>query len=170
MVAVVFISIISLTLDGVLTNFLPYLVNQLSYFTPLLTVTCCFIIYPLFDSNKKKYLIYTFILGFLYDLCYTNLLFFNGILFLFIGYLTIWIHQNFEVTRLRSILYLFFILVFYEALSSFLIFLFQLVPITFYKVFYKISHSLLLNLIYGFLLTFFIHFLPKKYHIKKGGK
>ena len=43
--------IISFIFDGVLTNYLPYLVNDLSLFTPLLTVVSIFILYPL---NRKK--------------------------------------------------------------------------------------------------------------------
>lgn len=164
---VLLISAISLILDGVLTNYLPYLVGNLSYFTPLLTVTCCFMIYPLFISNRKKYLIYAFILGIIYDLCYTNLLFFHGILFLLLGFCTLFIYRTFEVTKIRVILYLFLILILYESFFALMIFIFQLVPITFFKLFYKISHSLLLNLLYGAFLTFIIGILPKKYYIKK---
>ena len=50
------IVIVSLILDGILTNFLPYMVSDLSIFTPLLTVVSLVIIYPFFKKDKKKYL------------------------------------------------------------------------------------------------------------------
>ena len=67
------ILLISIILDGVLTNFLPYLVNDLSIFTPLLTVVSIFILYPLNRKKENKFFILIFIVGIIYDLLYTNL-------------------------------------------------------------------------------------------------
>ena len=78
----IIIIVISLLFDGLLTNYLPYLVNDLSYFTPLFTVVSIFIIYPFYRKNNKKYFITVFLLGFIYDLFYTNLLFYNAVIFL----------------------------------------------------------------------------------------
>ena len=100
----IIIMIISLILDGILTNYLPYLVNDLSLFTPLLTLTIIFIIYPFYRKNKKKYLIVVFILGIIYDLFYTNLLFFNGVLFLIIAIISMTIYKNLEVSYLRLLI------------------------------------------------------------------
>ena len=69
--------IVSLLLDGILTNYLPFLVNDLSYLTPLLTVVSIFIIYPLNRKKELKFFILIFIVGIIYDLLYTNLLFFK---------------------------------------------------------------------------------------------
>ena len=44
---------ISIILDGVLSNFLPYTVNALSLFTPMLTVVSIFIIYPFYTKKEK---------------------------------------------------------------------------------------------------------------------
>ena len=85
----IIIVIISLFLDGILSNYLPYLVNNLSLFTPLFTLVSIFIIYPFFKKKEKKYLISVFIIGIIYDLFYTNLLFFNAVLFFIIGLITI---------------------------------------------------------------------------------
>ena len=71
---VILITGISLILDGLFTNYMPYLVNNLSIYTTMFTVCTLFIIYPLFMKNNKKYYLYSFILGFVYDLFYTNLL------------------------------------------------------------------------------------------------
>ena len=154
---------LSLLLDGLLTNYLPYVEGTLTLFTPLLTVVSIFMIYPFFKKQEKKYYVIAFILGILYDLFYTNLLFFNGLLFLGIACFTRWVHKNYEINSIRLLLYLFFVIVLYESLTGMILYIFQLVPITFMRVFYKITHSLLLNILYGEVLYFILKWLPKKY-------
>ena len=163
MIISIIIVIISLLLDGILSNFLPYLNNDLSIFTPLLTLVSIFMIYPFFKKKEKKYLITIFVIGIIYDLFYTNLLFFNGILFVLIGLLTILIYKRYEITPIRLLLYIIIVITSYELLTVLIILIFNLVPITIYKVFYKIIHSLLLNIIYSELLYLVIYLIPKKY-------
>ena len=157
------ILIISFIMDGVLTNFLPFLVNQLSLFTPELTVISIFIIYPFFRKQEKKYYIISFIVGILYDLCYTNLLFFNGVLFVGMAVLAKRIYHNYENNFIRNIFYITLVIVLYESLSAGIFYVFQLVPITLERVIYKISHSLLLNIIYAEMIYIVLKLLPKKY-------
>lgn len=159
----IIIMLLSLILDGLLTNYLPYLVNDLSLFTPLLTVVCIFIIFPFYRKKEKNYFITIFILGLIYDLLYTNLLFFNAILFLGIAFLSRYIYKNFEVTYIRIIIYTIVIISSYEVLTALIILVFNLVPVTFNRVFYKIIHSLLLNIIYVEIVSLIINLIPKKY-------
>lgn len=154
---------ISLFLDGLLTNYLPYLVNDLSLFTPLLTLISIFIIYPFHRKDERKYLIMLFIVGLLYDSLYTNLLFFNAVLFVGIGVLTKYVYKTFEINSLKILIYIPLIIIVYETSTALILLLFNIVPITFYKLIYKISHSLILNIIYGELLFLIIKVLPKKW-------
>ncbi len=154
---------ISLLLDGILTNFLPYMPNDLSLFTPLLTVVSIFIIYPFYRKKEKNYFLYMFLLGMIYDLFYTNLLFFNGILFLIIAIISQIIHKNFEISYFKLIFYIAFIVVLYESLTGAILFIFQLVPITIPKLIYKITHSLLLNILYIEIVYLILNLIPKKY-------
>lgn len=156
MMPIILISIITIILDGILTNFLPYLVNDLTIFTPMFTVVLTFVLYPLFFKNNKTYLIYLFILGIIYDLFYTNLLFFNGFIFVFLGYISIFIYKNFSVTIFRVIFHLILIITIYESMFALCILIFDLVPITFSRLIYKISHSITLNIIYGFVIYLII--------------
>ena len=82
------ILLISIILDGILTNYLPYLVNDLSLFTPLLTVVSIFILYALNRKKETKFFILMFIVGIIYDLLYTNLLYLNGLLFVLIAFIS----------------------------------------------------------------------------------
>ena len=154
---------ISLLLDGLLTNYLPFLVNDLSFFTPLFTLISIFIIYPLYRKKEKKYFISIFILGILYDLLYTNLLFFNAVLFVFIGFIIRLIIKNFELSYMKIILYIVIVVVSYETLTLFFLGIFNIIPVSINRLIYKITHSLLINIIYGEILFIIIKILPKKY-------
>ena len=158
------ILIISLILDGLLTNYLPFLVNELSLFTPLFTLTSIFIIYPFYRKKEKKYFILVFIIGIIYDLLYTNLLFFNALLFLVIAYLSKQIYKNFDISFIKLIIYISLIIISYETLTGLIIFIFNLVPITISKIIYKITHSLIINIIYGEIIYLILNKLLKNNH------
>ena len=157
------ILIISVLLDGVLSNYLPFLVNDLSYFTPLLTVVSIFILYPLNRKKEKNFFITIFITGIIYDLLYTNLLFLNSLIFLLITVVSKYIYKNYETTCLKLIIYIILIITIYETSYASILFIFRVVPITLYKLYYKISHTLILNKIYSEILYVIIKYLPKKY-------
>lgn len=157
------IIVISLILDGLLTNYLPYTVGNLSLFTPLVTLISIFLIYPFYRKREKTYYISIIITGIIYDLLYTNLLFYNAILFLLIAFITKKIYKNFEVNYFNIILYTIILITIYESTQASLIIVFNLVPMTFSKLLYKIGHSLLLNIIYAEIVYFIIEHLPKKY-------
>lgn len=159
----IIIIIISLLLDGLLTNILPYLVQDLSLFTPLLTLVTLFIIYPFYRKKEKQYLITTFIIGMVYDLFYTNLLFFNSILFLIIGLMSSYINKKLEVNCIRLILYILIIIVTYESLTGLILFIYNIVPVTIPKVIYKITHSIVLNVIYTELVYLIIKIIPNRF-------
>lgn len=140
---------ISLLLDGILTNYLPFLPNDLSLFTPLLTITSLVLIYPFFRKQEKNYYITLFIIGIIYDLFYTNLLFFHAVIFLLLGLIIRFIYKNYEITPIRIIIYISIIIICYEFLEGFILYIFQIVPVSIEKVLYKIKHSLIINLLWG---------------------
>lgn len=163
MLVSIIILIVSLFLDGILSNYLPFLVNDLSLFTPLLTLVSIFLIYPFFKKKETLYFVIVFFLGMIYDLFYTNLLFFNAVLFLCMALITMYIYKNLEVNALKLLIYLIIIIASYESLTGLILFIYNIVPVTIPKVLYKITHSLILNIIYGELLYWIIKVLPKKY-------
>lgn len=162
MIAII-IMIVSLLLDGLLSNYLPYLVNDLSIFTPLFTLISIFIIYPFYRKKEKNYFIHIFILGIVYDLLYTNMLFFNAVLFVIIGLIISFIIKNYELGFIKIIIYMIIVITLYESLTVLFLGIYNVVPISLNKLVYKITHSLLLNIIYGELLFLIIKIIPKKY-------
>ena len=155
----VIILVISFFLDGILSNFLPYMVGDLSFFTPMLTITSLVVIYPFFTKHKKTYFIICFVTGIIYDFMYTNLLFYNAILFFGVGLLTMLLYRYIRYTWISLLLFIFLGIVGYECMNALVILIFQLVPMTFYRLLCKIIHSLL----YGEVIYLIIWLLPKKY-------
>lgn len=137
--------LIPLLLDGVLSIY----IKSNSYLLPLLTITTIYIIYPKYIKNEKSYFIMIIILGLLYDLLYTNLLFFSAIEFFIIGTISKYIHKNLANNIFMQIIYISMIIIAYEFLTIAILYIFKVVPITIEKIIYKVSHSLLLNIIYG---------------------
>ena len=157
------ILVISFFLDGILTNFLPYTVGDLSLFTPMITIVALVIVYPFFVKRLRFYFITCFVTGIVYDFFYTNLLFYNAILFLGIGCITLLLERFVRRNWLSVLLFIFVAIVGYECMNAVIILIFQLVPMNFERLFYKITHSLLLNLCYGEILYFIIWLLPERF-------
>lgn len=157
------IIVVSLLLDGISSYFLPYLPNDLSLLTPMLTIVTIFLIYPFYRKQEKKYFLTIFIIGLIYDSLYTNLLFFNAILFLIIGLVSKYIYKNYEPNYLNLIIQIILIITIYELATALILIIFNLVPMTLIKVLYKISHSLILNILYSEILFLIITKIPKSY-------
>ena len=157
------ILVISVYLDGFLTLFLPYLPNNLSLFTPMLTLVSLLLIYPLYRKKEKHYFITIFIVGLIYDLLYTNLLFYDSIIFTLFGLIITNIYKNLDVSHIKLSLYIIFLIILYEVILGLFIIIFNLVPITLTKIIYKITHSILLNIIYGEVVYTIIKYLPDRF-------
>ena len=153
---------ISFFLDGILSNFLSYMVNDLPLFTPYFTLISLIAIYPFFQKENKKYYILAAILGFLYDLFYTNLLFTNAIFFFIISYLVSLIIKKMELNPFTNLLLITLLLIIYHLIFAIALFIFNVVPININGILYLISHSLILNLIYGEILFLICKYLPKR--------
>lgn len=159
----IIIIIITILLDGVLTNILPYTVNNLSIFTPMFTILLPIVIYPFYIKEEKKYLITLIIIGIIYDLFYTNLLFYDAIVLFIFGLIMIKLYKNIGYNYVKVLIYALLSIIVYELFNSLIILIFNLVPINPMKVLYKISHSIILNIIYISILYLIIKKLPKKY-------
>ena len=148
----ILIIISSFILDIILSNVLPFMKGDLSIFTSLFVPITIYLIYPFYKNQKLKYYIESFIIGIIYDLIFTNLLFFDGVIFLIISLVSVKIYKNFIVDKYKNIMDVFLIIILYEFLVASIFLIFNLVPISFYDFIYKISHTLLINVVYGFLL------------------
>lgn len=156
------ILIASFLLDGILSNFCFYVTNDLYWLYPLFTLMSIWLICPMYQKEKHKYYITAFIMGLLYDLFYTNLLFTNAILFLGIAVIFHWLYQKIRINWFTNIIVMIFQIIFYQCCYAGLLVIFNVVPISLDDIFYLIFHSLLLNIIYGMFIYGICHLLPRK--------
>ncbi len=162
----VWISLIaSFWLDGVLSNFFPYMVGNLSPFTSFFTLISLIVIYPFFQKREKKYYLIVFFTGYLYDLFYTNLFFTHAIIFTFLAFILSWYYKKIEINMGTFFLLLILLLFLYQSFYAFLLFLFNIVPITISSVLYLFSSSLILNLFYGEALYLLANLSKRKRHV-----
>lgn len=154
---------ISIYLDGFLSLFMPYLPGELSLLNPMLTIVSLILIYPLYRKKEKTYFTIICIAGIIYDLLYTNLLFYDAIIFLLFGLIIKKIYKELDVRHIKLSLHIILLIVLYELIMALFILIFNLVPITLPKLIYKITHSILLNIIYGETLYELIERLPYKF-------
>ncbi len=77
----ILITLISLILENIFNLYL----NEFKYFTPLFTILSLIFVYPYFKNSKKDFFLFSFILGLVYDLFFTNFYVLNSILFLIIS-------------------------------------------------------------------------------------
>ena len=127
---------------GIISLFLELLLNQIipkeTYFLSLFTLVSL-----LFIKNGNKYYIYLFILGFIYDLFFTEIVFLHSILFLFLGYLL-------SLFKKRNIFILLGLITIYQIIIYIIYYRFN---ININEFIFIIKHYYLLNIIYYFILS-----------------
>lgn len=159
---IVFISMISFFLDGILSKY----ISPNSLFLPLFTLVSLVIIYPYFNNNNYRYFKYIAILGLLYDIAYMNMLFYNFFIFMLLGFVNIFIkyllshrlYINVIVTIILIIIYRFINFIFINITIG---------NIDFYDLIKNIYSSLILNIIYCIFIYLISEWYSKKHKILK---
>ena len=139
-------------LDGLIIYFIPNYFNKLNYFYPMLTIS--FI--PFICLNKKSFYILTIIIGIIYDLLYSNIFLYNVILFIILISLDKKIKNYFKDSLMLFILLALLNIVIYDTIGFLLTIITSYQSITIYDLFYKINHSILLNIMSVFVLWFLL--------------
>lgn len=141
----ILILLISFFLDGVCSNLI--LISNLFY--PLFSLLSLVIVYPYFyKKNRKKYYIYAFFIGVLYDIIYTNTLFLNGFCFLFISIFINMLYSLITNNVYSSILISVFIIVCYRLFTYLFLLLMGYIQLDIKYLFESIYSSLIVNIIY----------------------
>ena len=118
-----FLAILSFLLDGLFLSF----ISSHSLFLPLFSLLAVLICYPLSKNVGKNYYFVCILLGFFYDICYANSLFFHTIMFPFFGWMVDRVYQKFQVNFVNAyllgismiVVYRLFFALFLVALPSF---------------------------------------------------
>lgn len=133
------ISIISLFLELLFNQIIP----KSSYFLSLFSL-----ISLLFIKQGKKYYLYLFILGFLYDIFFTEIIFIHSIIFIFLGYII-------KHLKIRNIFIVIILIFLYQIIIFLCYSLLGKINININEFIYISMHYYLLNIIYFLILSIF---------------
>lgn len=147
----IIVSIIVLILDGIIVYYNDYYFNNLNIFYPMLTIS---LIPFLFDNNQKEYYKICFIIGIIYDLSYSNIFLYHGMLFLILGKIDLKIMKYFKNNLFLYIILIVMNIIIYDMIFFFLISITSYQVVIFSDLIYKIKNSLLLNILSGFIYFF----------------
>lgn len=157
------IMIFSFIFEGILTYILP----QSLYLTTYCTLAALLIIYPYFRKDNFRYYMACALIGFFYDIIYTNTIILNAFIFVLIGFLITVIDNVISNNSINDILEMIFLIIIYQSINFF--FLAMLDYTTFSLKIYLTSliHPMLLTLLYTWLLYIITNYIGEKLKIKR---
>lgn len=147
--------------------FLESLFSIMFNFNLLFSVVTLVVLYPFFSNKNYQYYSYAFFYGFLYDLVYTDSLFFNAFIFLLVGLLIKKINLSVSNNHISIILIGLVTIVYYRFLSFLALVLVGYLPFNLSVLLKSIGCSILVNSIYIFILYSILDYLSYKYRILK---
>ena len=143
--------IISFILEGILSLFIPYIPYKLNFLYPHLVLICIIFLYQYYKDKNKYYLI-LLLIGILYDLIYTDVLFLHSFLFLIIGIFIKQYNKRIGITKKNLLILVFMEILLYDSLYSLLLVLFQNMDFSLIEVLYKVLNSYIINVLYAYIL------------------
>lgn len=147
--------IISLILDLFLNQYIPYQPFDLTYFQPMFLVTSLFI-YSYFFGMKKNSIFRVVIMAILYDLLFGSIYLIQIALFLLVFYMVKFVIRRVSKNFFTFILMLVMSLTIYMVVQHLLLIIIGYKGITISMLYYQITHSLLINVIYGGILYYLL--------------
>ena len=155
--------VISFFLEGIFTN----LISLNSYLLPLFTITSLTILYPYFNNDNMKFIGVAVIVGFFYDIIYTDSLFVGTFSFSLISVAIIIIYNYINMNWLNINILNIIIIILYKVISYMFLCIIGYFHFKSNTMIYGIYHSLVINFIYGLLLYFITDKIGKKLKLKK---
>ena len=139
--------LISIILDITASTLIPSTYQNINYLFPQILVSSLTISY-LLTKNKKLYFIIITLLGLIYDILYSDIFLINTYFFLLQGLFLQAFYKNKEQTPLNVSLISILTFIFYDIYIFFTLILLKEETFKITELYYKISHSLILNIIY----------------------
>lgn len=146
----IIIVIISLILDIIFN----LLLKSNSYLLPLFTLISLINIYPYFKNSKKDYLIFSLIVGFIYDLFNNYFFILNPIIFFIISDFIYNYFRRFNYNLIFNILLSFLIIIIYELLMLLIYNLTNYQIYTINEFLYIFPHFFISNILYIIIIYF----------------
>lgn len=138
-------------LDFLFLNIFPFEYQQISYIYPMFMITTVFLIYSLFNDDKKYYqVIVPF--SIIYGATFLNNILLGIFLFLIVGFISRVYHKYIHLNILTVALGVFIVILIYDSTFCLLLNLAQVSNFSLNVLLYKLKHSLLLNIVRSILI------------------
>ena len=157
------IILITISLDFLITYFIPSYFNNLNLFYPMLTLTLIMFLYQKVES--KKYFQTVFITGLIYDFLFSYILLFNSLVFLMFAKIIKKVDKYIRCNFFVSLILLVICIFLYDLILFLLVRVSDYSIVSFNDLIYKFQNSLILNIIFYILLN--IIFKNKEFKISK---
>lgn len=162
----IIIVIFSLLLQGITSNYITYIYNNLSIFHTIYILIAILIIKSNFE-NEKKYLVLLIISGLIVDITYTNTFILNTSLFIVIYYFSKLIHfflpYNLLTVNLSTLLGIFI----YHITSFLFLNILKYDNYTFYVLLKILGCSILMTIIYTSTIYLINNYIKNKFYLKE---
>lgn len=165
MILAIILTILSILIQGTMSNYIGYTYQSLSFFSTLYTLITLLIIYPHFE-NKKKHFIILVVSGIIIDFAYTDVFLLNTCLFIFCYYFSKAFHfffpYNFLTINICNLLNVFL----YHIVSFIFLTLSKYDNYTILVLLKILSHSIVMTFIYTSILYYMVIFIKKKLQLE----
>ena len=158
--------ILSLLIQGIISNFVGYTFMNLSFFYTVYVLICLGVILPYFD-DKKKYFILLVIFGLIIDIAYTNTFILNVFIFIVVYFFNKMFYSilpyNLFTINISSVISI----IIYHIISFLMLLMLGYDSYTISMLGISILHSIIMTIIYASGLYLIISFIYKKFELKE---
>ncbi len=154
----IFLLVISFIMEGLFSTIVP----MDSLFCPLFTIVCLISIYPYFKKYDQNYWKTCIVVGFCYDIIYTNTVLVYAGLFLAIGYFASILYRFFPHRVWNHMFLIFLSLTGYRVIGFLLLVITGVISFSATRLIDSIVSSLIVNLIYCIFLYGILEILRKQ--------
>lgn len=158
--------ILSLLIQGIISNFVGYTFMSLSLFYTVYVLVCLGVILPYFD-DKKKYFILLIIFGLIIDIAYTNTFILNVFIFIVVYFFNKIFYAilpyNLFTINISSVASI----IIYHIISFLMLLMLGYDNYTISMLGISILHSIIMTVIYASSLYLIINFIYKKFELKE---
>ena len=160
---IVVILIISFLLDGIIFS----LSSINSTISPLFSLLSLILVYPYYCNDKRKMFVCAIFVGLLYDIVYSNSLFFNTLVFTGMLYLVDQIHKVLTNSFFNTFLVSNIVICVYRIVDYLFFLVLGMIGNDVTSLINSISNSLIINYIYVIIFSFILYIVSKKLQIKR---
>ena len=149
------LAVISILIDLLLINIYRITDLNLNYFYPMFTISSLVYLCNLYsNANRKNYYYFVLIIAIIYDTLVTNNLLITISLFELTALINVKIKKVLSNNLFNNILRTILSILIYDFLFHFLLVIVSYQELNITKVIYKVSHSLIINIIYVSIMFF----------------